>query len=68
MRLSSQRLLQKAETGQVPGQACSIPVAAAKALILGGQGCTPEEEREDVGETFNGKGWFHIKLKSKLFI
>lgn len=55
MRLSSQGLLQKAETGQVPGQACSVPAAAGKVLILSLQGCTPEQERKDVGETFHGK-------------
>lgn len=32
------------------------------------QGCTPEGERKDIGETLHGKSWFHIKLKSKSFL
>lgn len=36
----------EAERGQVPGQVCSIPAAAAEALILGMQGCVPEGGRE----------------------
>ena len=44
--LSSWRHLQKAERGQVPGTACGIAATAAKALILGMQGCMPEAGRE----------------------
>lgn len=40
----------------------------SQVLILGLQGCTPEGERKDVDETLHGKSWFHIKLKSKLFL
>lgn len=49
MELSSQRHLQEAERGQVLGQACKIPAAAAKTLIPGVQRCISVGGREGGG-------------------